>query len=160
MKPVKIVKYRYINTRIGPLMLAGSTMLERLCFPVKGAKKAPAKEWIYDDTIFPDAVSQLSQYFDGRLKQFHLDLNPQGTDFQQKVWQALLTIPYGTTTTYGGIARQVNNPKAFRAVGLAAKNNPIPIIIPCHRVIGKNKKLTGFAGGLDIKQALLDLECP
>lgn len=152
------MRYRYINSKIGPLMLAGNTALEQISFPVKGEGKAPGKGWAEDNTIFPDAVSQLSQYFEGRLKQFDLDLHPKGTDFQKQVWQALLTIPYGTTVTYGEIAEQIHNPKAFRAVGLANRCNPIPIIIPCHRVIGKNGKLTGFAGGLDIKQALLDLE--
>ncbi len=139
-------------------MLAGNTALEQIRFPVKGEGKAPGKGWVEDNTIFPDAVSQLVQYFEGRLKQFDLDLQPQGTDFQRRVWQALLTVPYGATVTYGEIAEQIHNPKAFRAVGLANRCNPIPIIIPCHRVIGKNGKLTGFAGGLDIKQALLDLE--
>lgn len=152
------MKYRYINSKIGPLILAGNTMLEQISFPVKGERKASENGWVEDDTIFPEAVFQLAQYFEGRLKQFDLELQPQGTDFQRQVWQALLTIPYGTTVTYGEIAKQILNPKAFRAVGLANRCNPIPIIIPCHRVIGKNGKLTGFAGGLDIKQALLDLE--
>ncbi|MGD9825787.1 methylated-DNA--[protein]-cysteine S-methyltransferase [Desulfobacter sp.] len=152
------MKYRYIHSKIGPLMLAGNTMLEQIRFPVKGEGNAPGKGWVEDNTIFPYAVSQLVQYFEGRLKQFDLDLQPKGTDFQKQVWQELLTIPYGTTVTYGKIAEQIRNPKAFRAVGLANRCNPIPIIIPCHRVIGKNGKLTGFAGGLDIKQALLDLE--
>ncbi len=141
-------------------MLAGNTTLELIRFPVKGEKRTPGHGWIEDNTIFPDAVFQLGEYFDGRLKKFNLELQPNGTDFQKQVWQALLTIPYGTTVTYGGIAEQINNPKAFRAVGLANRCNPIPIIIPCHRVIGKNGKLTGFAGGLDIKQMLLDLEKP
>ena len=139
-------------------MLAGHTRLERICFPVNKEKKLPETGWIEDNTIFPDAVSQLAQYFEGRLTQFDLDLQPKGTTFQKRVWQAVLTIPYGTTATYGQIAEQIHNPKAFRAVGLANRSNPIPIIIPCHRVIGKNGKLTGFAGGIDIKQALLHLE--
>lgn len=139
-------------------MLAGHATLEQIRFPVKGERRAPEKGWVEDNTIFPDAVSQLAQYFEGRLKQFDLDLQPKGTDFQKRVWQALLTIPYGTTVSYGDIAEQIHNPKAFRAVGNANRCNPIPIIIPCHRVIGKNGKLTGFGGGLDIKQALLDIE--
>lgn len=139
-------------------MLAGNTKLELIRFPVNGKKKAPEPGWTEDTTIFQEAVFQLTEYFEGRLKQFSLDLQPKGTDFQKTVWQALVTIPYGTTATYADIAEQINNPKAFRAVGLANRCNPIPIIIPCHRVIGKNGKLTGFAGGLDIKQALLDLE--
>ena len=152
------MRYRYINPQIGPLMLAGSSTLELLRFPIKGKRKAPEIGWVEDNTIFPDAVYQLAQYFEGRLKQFDLDVQPIGTNFQKQVWQALLTIPYGTTVTYGEIAEQIHNPKAFRAVGLANRCNPIPIVIPCHRVIGKNGKLTGFAGGLDIKQALLNLE--
>lgn len=152
------MRYRYINSKIGPLMLAGHTRLERICFPVNKEKKLPETGWIEDNTIFPDAVSQLAEYFEGRLTQFDLDLQPTGTTFQKRVWQAVLTIPYGTTATYGQIAEQIDNPKAFRAVGLANRSNPIPIIIPCHRVIGKNGKLTGFAGGIHIKQALLDLE--
>ncbi len=139
-------------------MLAGNTKLELIRFPVNGEKKEPEIGWIEDNSIFPEVVFQLTEYFDGRLKRFDLDMQPKGTDFQQQVWQALLKIPYGTTVTYGDIAEQINNPKAFRAVGLANKSNPIPIIVPCHRVIGKNGKLTGFAGGLNIKQALLDLE--
>ena len=139
-------------------MLAGHTTLELIRFPVNNKKRAPGLGWIEDNTIFPDAVSQLTAYFEGRLKQFDLDLVLNGTDFQKKVWQALLTIPYGATVTYGDIAERIHNPKAFRAVGLANRCNPIPIIIPCHRVIGKNGQLTGFAGGLDIKRFLLDLE--
>ena len=141
-------------------MLAGDTKLEQVRFAIKGQTTVTEKSWVEDNTIFPDVVSQLGQYFEGRLKQFELDLHPKGTDFQKKVWQALLAIPYGTTVSYGEIARRIENPKACRAVGLANRSNPIPIIIPCHRVIGKNGKLTGFASGLDIKQALLDLERP
>ncbi|WP_321492638.1 methylated-DNA--[protein]-cysteine S-methyltransferase [uncultured Desulfobacter sp.] len=152
------MKYRYIDSKIGPLMLAGDSKLEQVRFAIKGKKTVPEKSWVEDNTIFPDVVSQLGQYFEGRLKQFDIDLQPKGTDFQKKVWQALLAIPYGTTVSYGEIARRIENPKACRAVGMANRSNPIPIIIPCHRVIGKNGKLTGFASGLDIKQALLDLE--
>nr|WP_319492717.1 methylated-DNA--[protein]-cysteine S-methyltransferase [uncultured Desulfobacter sp.] len=152
------MRYRYFHSKVGPLMLAGNTKLEFIHFPVCGKKKMPEIGWIEDNSIFQEAVFQLTEYFEGRLRQFSLDLQPNGTDFQKTVWQALVTIPYGTTATYADIAEQINNPKAFRAVGLANRSNPIPIIIPCHRVIGKNGKLTGFVGGLDIKQALLDLE--
>ena len=101
---------------------------------------------------------QLEAYFAGELQRFDLALAPDGTDFQQAVWQALTTIPYGATCSYGEIARQIGKPKASRAVGAANGQNPIPIIIPCHRVIGSTGKLTGFGGGLAAKEILLELE--
>lgn len=101
---------------------------------------------------------QLEQYFAGQRQQFDLPLDFQGTDFQQQVWQALLTIPYGETRSYKGIALQIGNAKAVRAVGAANGKNPISIIAPCHRVIGSGGALVGFAGGLDKKQILLSLE--
>jgi len=108
---------------------------------------------IIDDTIF-----QLNKYFDGKLKQFTIPLNFTGTDFQIKVWNKLINIPYGQTKSYSEIAQLINNKKAVQAVGNANNKNPIPIIIPCHRVIGKNGKLVGYAGGLEIKQTLLAIE--
>ena len=97
-------------------------------------------------------------YFAGDLEDFDLQLAPEGTPFQQSVWKELCTIPYGETISYGELARRIGNPKASRAVGLANGSNPIPIIIPCHRVIGSNGKLTGYGGGLPIKEKLLALE--
>lgn len=108
--------------------------------------------------IIAGAFKQLKEYFEGRRKTFDLPLNPKGTDFQKKVWQALCEIPYGETRTYKQIAEQCGNPKASRAVGMANNKNPIGIVIPCHRVIGANGALTGYAGGLDKKQKLLNLE--
>jgi methylated-DNA-[protein]-cysteine S-methyltransferase len=108
--------------------------------------------------ILSAAEKQLQSYFKGNLKQFTLPLNFLGTEFQQKVWNALLTIPYGETRSYKQIAEQIGHPKAVRAVGTANGKNPISIIAPCHRVIGSNGKLTGFAGGLETKAFLLDLE--
>lgn len=102
--------------------------------------------------------SQLEEYFSGKRKTFDLPLNPQGTEFQKRVWQALTKIPYGETCCYKDIAIAIGNPKASRAIGMANNKNPIPIIIPCHRVIGKNGNLTGYAGGLDIKRKLLEFE--
>ncbi len=102
--------------------------------------------------------AQLREYFDGRRQAFDLPLDPRGTDFQRRVWGLLLKIPYGTTTTYGALARDLGDPGASRAVGLANGSNPLPIVIPCHRVIGANGTLTGFGGGLPVKAALLDLE--
>ncbi len=108
--------------------------------------------------LLAQAHTQLMQYFKGNRKQFYLPLAPEGTAFQQKVWQALLQIPYACTKSYGDIARAIGEPNASRAVGMANNKNPIPIFIPCHRVIGGNGSLTGYGGGLDIKEKLLELE--
>lgn len=108
--------------------------------------------------VLEEAVRQLEEYFSGARKEFQLPLDLRGTEFQKKVWQALLEIPYGETRSYGQIAEQIGNPKAMRAVGMANHNNPIMIIVPCHRVIGKNRSMTGYACGIDVKEALLRLE--
>lgn len=104
------------------------------------------------------AITQLTEYFAGQRQQFDLPLNPSGTEFQKKVWSALVSIPYGETRSYKQVAEQVACPRGFRAVGLANNRNPIVIIIPCHRVIGHNGKLVGFGGGLPVKEYLLALE--
>jgi len=101
---------------------------------------------------------ELDEYFAGGRREFTVRLDLRGTDFQKRCWQALLEIPYGQTRSYADVARAVGRPTAFRAVGLANGSNPIPIIVPCHRVVGSNGSLTGYGGGLDIKQKLLDLE--
>lgn len=111
--------------------------------------------WKRDDALLADAVSQLGAYFAGELTRFDLPLKPAGTAFQQQVWQALTDIPYGKTASYGEIANRLNKPKAVRAVGAANGRNPIGIIIPCHRVVGANGSLTGYAGGIERKQWLL-----
>ncbi|MGI6684952.1 MAG: methylated-DNA--[protein]-cysteine S-methyltransferase [Bacillota bacterium] len=108
--------------------------------------------------IIKEAKVQLDAYFAGKLREFDLPLAPSGTEFRKKIWELLLKIPYGETRTYGQIAAEAGNPKASRAVGQANHNNPISIIIPCHRVIGANGKLVGYGGGLDIKRKLLMLE--
>ncbi|MFR6291275.1 MAG: methylated-DNA--[protein]-cysteine S-methyltransferase [Peptococcaceae bacterium] len=113
---------------------------------------------LQDTPLLLEAKRQLEEYFAGLRAGFSLPLNPQGTAFQKKVWQQLEAIPYGQTRTYGQIAAAVGQPTASRAVGGANHNNPIAIVIPCHRVIGANGKLTGYAGGLDIKEKLLRLE--
>lgn len=110
------------------------------------------------NTLTSNAVTQLSEYFAGHRRDFSLPLAAQGTPFQQRVWQTLQTIGYGETSTYGQMARQLGNPNAMRAVGAANGKNPISIVVPCHRVIGANGTLTGYAGGLTRKQYLLDLE--
>ncbi len=105
-----------------------------------------------------EAASQLRSYFAGELQEFDLPLAPEGTPFQREVWEQLCRIPYGETISYGELARRIGNPKACRAVGLANGSNPISIVIPCHRVIGSNGKLTGYGGGLATKEKLLALE--
>ncbi len=108
--------------------------------------------------LLEEVERQLQEYFAGRLQHFDLPLHPQATEFQKKVWKALMSIPYGETRSYGEIAKQIGNEKAVRAVGGANHVNPISIVIPCHRVIGKNGSLTGYGGGLKIKETLLTLE--
>jgi methylated-DNA-[protein]-cysteine S-methyltransferase len=108
--------------------------------------------------LLEEIERQLTEYFQGEKIAFSLPLNPKGTAFQKKVWQALQTIPYGATASYGEIARQIGNAKAARAVGMANNKNPIAIIIPCHRVIGSSGKLVGYGGGMDKKVFLLELE--
>ena len=108
--------------------------------------------------LIKNTRKQLDEYFAGNRKQFDIPIKLEGTDFQIKVWKELLKIPYGETCTYLDIAKRIGNPKAYRAVGMANNKNKIMIIIPCHRVIGSNKKLVGYAGGLDVKEKLLKLE--
>lgn len=108
--------------------------------------------------VLCETERQLGEYFEGRRKSFSLKLDMRGTLFQNEVWEALLAIPFGETRSYGQLAKQLGNPKATRAVGAANGRNPISIVVPCHRVIGSSGKLTGFAGGLDTKAYLLELE--
>jgi methylated-DNA-[protein]-cysteine S-methyltransferase len=151
--------YTQIESPIGSLLLvAGEGGLQSILF-VHGrhaVKTDPA--WIPDPAPLQETVRQLRAYFAGELEDFDLALAPEGTPFQRGVWQKLCDIPFGETISYGELARRVGNPKASRAVGLANGQNPIPIVIPCHRVIGSNGKLTGYGGGLPIKEKLLALE--
>ena len=111
-----------------------------------------------DTNLLLEAKKQLEEYFEGKRREFDLPIKQEGTDFQKKVWKALCEIPYGETRTYKEVAKMVGNEKASRAVGMANNKNNIPIIVPCHRVIGSNGKLVGYALGLDVKKYLLDLE--
>jgi methylated-DNA-[protein]-cysteine S-methyltransferase len=113
---------------------------------------------LIETTLINEAFLQLNAYLAGERREFSLPLAPRGTTFMQNVWQALCSVPYGTTASYKDIALAINNPKAIRAVGQANNKNPIPIFIPCHRIIGSNGKLVGYGGGLDIKAFLLTLE--
>jgi methylated-DNA-[protein]-cysteine S-methyltransferase len=122
--------------------------------------RTPQNDWFEDASVAPFAETkqQLTAYFAGTLTAFDLPLQMQGTLFQQQVWAALKTIPYGTTKSYGELAQQIGQPKAARAVGLANGQNPVSIVVPCHRVIGANGKLTGYGGGIERKQWLLNHE--
>lgn len=115
----------------------------------------PAADWRRDPAPFRAARAQLAAYFAGELRAFDLPLAPEGTEFQRRVWRALLDIPYGGTDSYGGLARRIGRPKSARAVGLANGRNPIGIVIPCHRVIGAGGALTGYDGGIERKRWLL-----
>lgn len=150
----------HYESPIGRMLLVGvdDGVLQELHLPGETTTFAIPKEWQEDPRCLSDALLQLKQYFAGTRREFDLDLAPQGTPFQQRVWQELRAIPFGSTASYGAIAQRIGNPKACRAVGMANSRNPIPIIIPCHRVIGKDGSLTGFSGGLDVKEQLLDLE--
>lgn len=146
----------YVDSPIGQLGLIdnGAALTHLL---LRGENE-PDKATRGETGLLRIAAAQLTEYFAGKRKQFDLPLAPQGTQYQIRVWQALQTIPYGQTRSYGQIAAQTGNAKAARAVGLANNRNPISIIIPCHRVIGANGSLTGYAGGLAAKAALLRLE--
>ncbi len=151
--------WHQIESPIGKLLLAGDGERLRLIHFQSGPRtRKPASDWISDPAPFAGAMTQLAEYFTGRRKRFDLPLAPQGTEFQRAVWQALARIPYGETLTYGELARRIGRPSASRAVGLANGANPLPIVVPCHRVIGADGSLTGFGGGLDIKRKLLALE--
>ncbi|MCV7202461.1 cysteine methyltransferase [Mycolicibacterium peregrinum] len=152
------LQYRTMDSPVGLLTLAGRDGRLMHLRMVDQTYEPSREGWERDDAAFPDAVDQLTAYFAGDLTEFDLELDMVGTQFQRRVWEALLTIPYGETCSYGEIARQIGSPSGSRAVGLANGHNPIGIIVPCHRVIGANGNLTGYGGGLDRKRALLELE--
>ena len=155
------LSYTFVPSPIGDLLIAGiDDSLHVLSFPSGSRAWRPSDRWQRDDQALPDVRAQLAGYFAGEIKRFGLDLAPWGTPFQLAVWDALRAIPHGETTTYAAIAQRIGRPTATRAVGAANGANPIPIIIPCHRVIGASGALTGFGGGLPVKQALLALERP
>jgi methylated-DNA-[protein]-cysteine S-methyltransferase len=142
-----------IESPIGPLTIMGDE--EGLQSVLFGAR---AQDSCLGGGIVSEAIVQLHAYFEGKLTRFDLPLNPEGTPFQKEVWRELLKVLYGTVITYGELAKRIGRPNASRAVGAANGANPIPIIIPCHRVIGSSGKLTGYAGGIHIKEALLKIE--
>lgn len=153
------MKYCYLESPIGELLLAGDeTGLSLVGFPRGAMRHEPEPDWEYDESPFEDVRTQLREYFAGQRKSFDVPLRLTGTEFQLRVLEELRRIPYGETVSYGDIAKRIGRPRAMRAVGAANGRNPIPIIIPCHRVIGRSGDLTGFGGGLDTKAALLRLE--
>lgn len=153
---VNKLKYvKYLNSKIGKIgIVEENGQIIRILWD-----KDTKEEVIQKDTkLLEEASKQIEEYLDGKRTKFELPLKLNGTEFMKKVWKALQEIPYGETRTYKQIAEKIGNPKAVRAVGMANNKNKIPIIIPCHRVIGSNGKLIGYALGLDKKQWLLDLE--
>lgn len=156
------MKLRHLDTPIGVLTLVASHAgLTHVLFegqePVDVGLPADLPE-VDDDPVLEAAAGQLSEYFDGDREIFDVPLALDGTEFQESAWRALATVPYGETRTYGEQAEAIGRPGAFRAVGAANGRNPIPVILPCHRIVGANGDLTGFAGGIDTKRRLLDLE--
>lgn len=154
--------YTYIDSPIGRLLLrSDGVALTGLYMNVSGdVADRPVhgmETWTEDAGAgpLPEAARQLGEYFAGKRREFDLQLHMQGTEFQRRVWQTLLEIPYGATWSYGELARRINNPNASRAVGLANGRNPISILVPCHRVIGADGSLTGYGGGVERKQWLL-----
>jgi len=153
------MRYTYLDSPLGALLVVrDESGLSGLYLPSGRHPVTVAPEWVRDDAAFDDVRTQLEEYFAGHRRTFDLPLHASGTAFQQRVWTALLDIPYGETTSYGKTAAAIGAPTASRAVGLANGQNPIPIIVPCHRVIGANGALTGYGGGLDAKRWLLALE--
>ena len=155
---METLKYRAVDSPVGTLTLAGRDNRLRHLRMDDQTYEPSHEGWEPDDDSFSDAVAQLEAYFAGELVEFDLEMDLVGTEFQRRVWAALLTIPYGETRSYGAIALQIGSPNAFRAVGLANGHNPISIIVPCHRVIGANGSLTGYGGGIERKKSLLDME--
>lgn len=148
-----------MDSPIGKLQLhAKGDALTGIEFPTPRYPLTVAPDCREDAEPFRAAISQLLEYFAGERREFELAVAPEGTEFQQEVWAALQTIPYGETWSYGEMAQKIGRPKASRAVGAANGRNPVSIVIPCHRVIGSTGSLTGFGGGLDLKQRLLQLE--
>lgn len=151
--------YGYLDSPAGPLLVAGDDEhLNLIGFPSGSRARAPSNEWHRDDRAFAEAFAQLRAYFAGKLTRFDLPLRFSGTDFQNTVWSALRDIPFGETVSYGDLARRIGRPTASRAVGAANGANPLPIVVPCHRVVGADGSLTGFGGGVETKRYLLNHE--
>ena len=154
-----MVSYARTPSPIGPLLLVGdNSELSQIQFATNSRSPSPQPDWTDNPAAFVEPIRQLRAYFAGDLETFDLALSPQGTPFQQTVWNELCKIPYGQTISYGDLARRIGQPSASRAVGLANGRNPVAIVVPCHRVIGADGSLTGYGGGMDRKRFLLALE--
>ncbi|RSM33097.1 methylated-DNA--[protein]-cysteine S-methyltransferase [Aeromonas salmonicida] len=153
------MRYSFCDSAHGPLLIAiDRDGLRHVEFMQGERPIMPTQQWRQDDLALAPYVEQFAAYFTGRLQRFDLPLAAKGTPFQQSVWRALCDIPYGKTVSYLEIAQSIGNHKAVRAVGAANGRNPLSIIVPCHRVIGRSGELTGYAGGIPIKRWLLALE--
>ncbi len=151
-----MMRYTLVDSPLGDLLaVRDDAGLTGLYLPTGKHPKTADPSWVRDDTAFDDVRTQLAEYFAGTRQEFELPLHASGTEFQTRVWRALCDIPYGETTSYGKTAAAVGAPDAARAVGLANGQNPISIVVPCHRVVGANGSLTGYGGGLDAKRWLL-----
>ncbi|HPZ04773.1 MAG: methylated-DNA--[protein]-cysteine S-methyltransferase [Bacillota bacterium] len=165
--PFAIRKSSYASVEVPFAIRDTSYASGEAAFAVRGISFAPegapfairdATFIVSETPLIREAAKQLEEYFVGKRKIFDIPLGPEGTPFQRAVWEALLEIPYGETRSYGDIAARIGNPKAARAVGMANNRNPIAVFVPCHRVIGASGKLVGYAGGVDVKKKLLELE--
>ena len=153
------MRYEVIESPIGPLLVAGDEAgLRRIQFPRNGKAQPPEEGWLRDGRPFRELARQLGEYFAGKRRTFELTLAPEGTPFQLATWRALTEIPYGSTTSYGELARRLGRPGASRAVGAANGKNPLPIVVPCHRVLHSGGGIGGYTGGLERKRLLLDVE--
>ncbi|MCF7751096.1 methylated-DNA--[protein]-cysteine S-methyltransferase [Bacillus subtilis subsp. subtilis] len=151
--------YDTFDSPIGPLTVAGDSQgIHHILFENNRYDAKGREHWRHDAAALCDARTQLLQYLHGQRQRFELPLAPHGTAFQLRVWKALADIPFGQTWSYVALARHIGHPTASRAVGAANGRNPLPIVLPCHRVIGSSGALTGFGGGLPTKAALLQLE--
>ncbi len=153
------LRYDFMKSPVGRLLIVSNEeALVEIRFEKNKLGIEPEDGWCRGGKVIDRARKQLEEYFAGRRTEFDLPLAPEGTPFQQRVWQELQAIPFGVTISYGELARRVGNPAACRAVGAANGKNPVSIVIPCHRVIGSSGSLTGFGGGLDAKKTLLGVE--
>lgn len=152
--------YTFLSSPFGKILVAWSDRgLERVGIGA-GIERQADPRWRLDRALDCEATRQLCEYFEGDRRRFELPLVVEGTPFRVKVWRALERIPFGETVSYGQVGAWIGSPGSSRAVGMACGSNPLPIVIPCHRVVGAGGKLVGFGGGLDMKQALLDFESP
>ncbi len=153
------IYYAFVESPLGPVLLVRDDVgLIYINFQDGSNQLEIQLDWEQSDAALKEAIEQIGDYFQGDRKLFDLTLSTQGTEFQEQVWQAVCDIPYGSTDSYGSIAKQINRPKASRAVGAANGQNRLPIVIPCHRVVGSSGKLTGYAGGVHLKKWLLNHE--